>query len=81
MKEVDMVRGLVQVFLVYVFYVGFYFGRVFIVGYSPILFVFQPFALMQKVEPKNQGKPNRSACFAGPAHRRRVIGIDHFLLS
>jgi len=27
---------------------------------------FPPFALMQKVEPKEQGKPKRSACFAGP---------------
>ena len=40
---------------------------------------FPLFALMQKVEQKDQGKPNRSACFAGPTHNNTQLFSSSFM--
>jgi hypothetical protein len=38
-----------------------------------LVLVFPPFALMQKVEPKNQAAPNRSARFATHAQQHPTL--------
>jgi membrane protein implicated in regulation of membrane protease activity len=42
------------------------FGQSFLLLCFPVVQSFLLFALMQKVEQKDQGKPQRSAGFAGP---------------
>jgi hypothetical protein len=43
--------------------------------------VIPPFALMQKVEPKNQGKPKWLRLFCRPTHGSSLYSIHHFLTS
>jgi hypothetical protein len=37
------------------------------------VYVIPPFALMQKVEPKNKANPNGSACFAAHARQQSFL--------
>jgi hypothetical protein len=45
------------------------------------MFVIPPFALMQKVEPKNQGKPKWLRLFCRPTHGNSLYSTHLFLTS
>jgi hypothetical protein len=46
-----------------------------------LTYAFPPFALMQKVEPKNQGKPEPLRASCRPTHSNSHYNIDHSFAS